>query len=151
MPLKESSSVERITEDSGFPALWWKSWGSKSCGLSNCCETPSQVRDEIKNNRILNKNFHLALPLVLLEFEKSSLLRWLFSKGVLMQPASLCTVSCLLYYLPRTFSENNSKVCSPLLNKTYSYRSRWEHKGRENSFQAEMSETSFRLKEGKKK
>lgn len=60
-----------------------------------------------------------------------------------MQPTSLCTVSCLLYYFSKNLlSENKSKVCLPSLNKTCSYRSRWEHKGRKNSFQAEMSETS---------
>lgn len=76
---------------------------TSSHGLYNCCETPPQIRDGIKNKIILNKNGHLGLPLVLLQFEKSSLLRWLCSKCILMQPASLCTVSCLFCYLPRTF------------------------------------------------
>lgn len=65
-----------------------------------CCETPSQIRDGIKKNIILNKNGHLSSLLLLLELEKSSLLRWLCSKDILMQPASFCTVSSLLYYLP---------------------------------------------------
>lgn len=96
--LKESSSVEKITKDSGLPAK-----KSRSHGLSNCCETPSWIRDGIKSSRIINKRGYLCSPLEVMEFEKSSLLRWFCSKGILTQPASLCTVSCLLFCLRRIF------------------------------------------------
>lgn len=55
-----------------------------------------------------------------------------------------------LLFSENLFSKNKPKVCSPSLSKTYSYRSRWEHKGRKKSFQAEMSEISFKLKEEKR-
>lgn len=60
------------------------------------------LRMGLKNPRILSKNGLLDSHLVLLESEKSSLLRWLCSKGTLMQLASSCTVY-FLYYLPSIF------------------------------------------------
>lgn len=117
---------------------------------SYCCETPSQVRDGIKKNILLNKNSHLSSPLLLPEFEKSSLLRWLWSKDLLMQPAWLCSFFFALLSSKPPLSKNKSKLCSPSVNTTYNYRSMWEHKGINNNFQAEMRDTSFKLKDGKR-
>lgn len=102
MPLQESNPAERIIKD--FTALYWK------C-LSKCCEIPSQIRDGIKNNSSLQRNGIMGYLWSSWELEKLSLLRWMCSKLMLMQLASLCRVSYLLCYLPAVFHlRANSKV-----------------------------------------
>lgn len=112
-----------------------------------CCETPSQVRDGIKKHIILNENGCLSSPLLLLEFEKSSLWRWLCSKDILMHINAICIIMhgfffVLLSSKPR-LSKNKSKLCSPSVNKTQNYRSMWDHKGINNSFQEIAFGTQF--------
>lgn len=67
-----------------------------------------------------------------------------------MQSASLCSFFFALLSSKLPLSKDKSKLCSPSVNKTYNYRSMWEHKGINTSFQAEMIDTSFKLKDGKR-
>lgn len=75
-----------------------------------------------------------------------TVLKWHINATYIIMHSFLFTI----LFSKNLLSENKSKVCLLSLNNTCSYRSRWEHKGRNNSFQAEMSETSFKLKKGKR-